>query len=149
VIIVPSGCKLRPDLRIFLTLPITLFSSTYRCSNCKDENHSCRKLCERTLFCGHVCNRPCHDSDPCEPCKRVCRAKCRHSRCGLRCSEPVRLHFQAHQCMKINPPRTPCLTSTVFGSVCPALRNACGSANTKEGAHLFAVLHVPAFRVTW
>ncbi|KAL4221265.1 NFX1-type zinc finger-containing protein 1 [Mactra antiquata] len=59
------------------------------CGSCLNGriHHPCRSKCERTLVCGHKCNSFC---DVCLPCKELCRNRCIHSRCKLKCGEPCK-----------------------------------------------------------
>jgi hypothetical protein len=53
------------------------------CGHCQ-ENHQCNRKCERTLFCGHMCERSCHSGD-CLPCDKPCVVRCVHSKCPKLC----------------------------------------------------------------
>lgn len=60
------------------------------CGEC-DGNHDCKQKCSRSLFCGHVCDQPCHGPEKCGPCKKPCAARCAHSACPKKCNRPVRV----------------------------------------------------------
>ncbi|GES78947.1 P-loop containing nucleoside triphosphate hydrolase protein [Rhizophagus clarus] len=49
---------------------------------------SCRKVCERGLFCGHRCEEVCHEGRNCNPCAAKCTVSCSHSTCKLECFKP-------------------------------------------------------------
>lgn len=59
-----------------------------RCGKC-DGKHNCGVLCDRPLFCEHICGQPCHLGHDCIPCRRKCPRRCVHSRCAGGCCEPV------------------------------------------------------------
>lgn len=76
------------------------------CSEC-DSNHDCGRKCERMMFCGHVCERPCHGDSPCPPCRKRCPVQCAHSICPKKCHSPVCLQsYNFHSVLifvRINP----------------------------------------------
>ncbi len=59
-----------------------------KCGSC-ERAHSCKQKCERTLFCGHICGSKCHGTDPCPPCDKKCPVSCVHSECGGKCRNIV------------------------------------------------------------
>lgn len=63
------------------------------CAECKDGDHVCTKTCERILFCGHRCGRPCHFGTDCPPCEEKCFVRCEHSTCAKKCCVMVRWFF--------------------------------------------------------
>jgi hypothetical protein len=56
------------------------------CGQCQEENHACQRNCERKLFCGHLCEKPCH-SGHCPPCAKACVVRCVHSTCPKLCRD--------------------------------------------------------------
>lgn len=65
-----------------------------RCGEC-DGNHECNSVCERTLFCAHVCGRKCHSPGDCWPCEKPCVVSCSHSRCPKKCKKVVRARYHS------------------------------------------------------
>jgi hypothetical protein len=55
------------------------------CGQCQ-EMHICKRICERKLFCGHLCDRSCHSGD-CQPCDKPCVVRCAHSTCPKLCQD--------------------------------------------------------------
>jgi hypothetical protein len=53
------------------------------CGQCQG-NHVCKRKCERKLFCGHMCEQPCHSGD-CPACDKSCVVRCVHSKCPKTC----------------------------------------------------------------
>ncbi len=52
-------------------------------------NHgTCKHICNKILFCGHICKRYCHEGESCLPCKNKCSMSCEHTSCKLVCPEP-------------------------------------------------------------
>jgi hypothetical protein len=58
------------------------------CGQC-DGGHLCSRVCERKMFCGHICGQSCHVGQDCPPCKNTCAVTCTHSSCPKRCNVPV------------------------------------------------------------
>ncbi|CAG8617771.1 554_t:CDS:10, partial [Funneliformis mosseae] len=52
-------------------------------------NHgNCKHICNRLLFCEHICNTYCHEGKACPPCKNKCTVSCMHTSCDKECLEP-------------------------------------------------------------
>lgn len=69
-------------------------------------NHT-QHPCERSLYCQHLCGRPCHPKDEgCNSeCKQSCRQRCVHHKCPKPCSftctpclEPCPWMCEHHEC---------------------------------------------------
>ena len=114
------------------------FSIHLSCRLCKDGNHSCKLKCERTLFCGHVCGRPCHGSEKCPPCNKKCSVTCLHSKCLGKCSNVVSDHWEDLRRFTI---KQVCLTFFQLLSAPRASKIVTGSVNIFPAA-LFVELHV-------
>ncbi|XP_001601379.1 NFX1-type zinc finger-containing protein 1 isoform X2 [Nasonia vitripennis] len=58
------------------------------CGACKQGrlHISCAEPCNNILICGHQCEVPCRLE--CQPCKKKCELKCRHSKCSQKCGMP-------------------------------------------------------------
>ncbi|CAB4384074.1 unnamed protein product [Rhizophagus irregularis] len=48
----------------------------------------CQNVCDRLLFCGHICKSSCHEGNECPPCKNNCTVICKHTSCHKPCLEP-------------------------------------------------------------
>ncbi|GES93124.1 P-loop containing nucleoside triphosphate hydrolase protein [Rhizophagus clarus] len=48
----------------------------------------CLTVCDRLLFCGHICKSYCHEGSDCPPCKNKCTVICKHTSCHKPCLEP-------------------------------------------------------------
>ncbi|RHZ83153.1 hypothetical protein Glove_99g360 [Diversispora epigaea] len=54
----------------------------------RSHHNKCKQTCERNLFCGHSCEKPCHKNKDCPGCKKMCNVNCKHSKCQKPCSYP-------------------------------------------------------------
>ncbi|RGB25652.1 hypothetical protein C1646_771434 [Rhizophagus diaphanus] len=56
----------------------------------RNQHGECKHICERLLFCGHVCKQYCHmhEEDDCPPCENECTVSCEHATCNKNCAEP-------------------------------------------------------------
>jgi hypothetical protein len=92
-------------LVMFPPSTLTLRRVQRRCDTCNG-NHKCSVMCEKSLFCGHVCNNTCHDKAACQPCNRKCDRKCSHSSCPKMCCESVStmIHSSLQFCLTLSEP---------------------------------------------
>ncbi|XP_048505861.1 NFX1-type zinc finger-containing protein 1-like isoform X3 [Athalia rosae] len=61
-----------------------------KCGLCKQGriHIPCRERCGNILVCGHECQIPCRVQ--CQPCTKICEARCRHSKCNKKCGIPCK-----------------------------------------------------------
>jgi hypothetical protein len=97
----------------------------YLCSECqkmgvgpgKERSQHMQHLCEKSLYCGHRCGKPCSQDHVCKTsCDQECQQRCPHAKCKSRCSKPCAPCMEP--CMWACPHRkcpVPC------GSVSPSI----------------------------
>jgi hypothetical protein len=54
----------------------------------RTQHGKCKHICNRTLFCEHICKQYCHEGNECPPCESKCTVLCEHTACVESCSEP-------------------------------------------------------------
>ncbi|GBC28104.1 uncharacterized protein OCT59_008525 [Rhizophagus irregularis] len=54
----------------------------------RNQHGKCKHICERLLFCGHICKQYCHEGNDCPPCENKCTVSCEHAACNKNCAEP-------------------------------------------------------------
>ncbi|PKK69466.1 hypothetical protein RhiirC2_661403 [Rhizophagus irregularis] len=56
----------------------------------RNQHGECKHICERLLFCGHICKQYCHmhEENDCPPCENKCTVSCEHATCNKNCAEP-------------------------------------------------------------
>ncbi|CAG8486394.1 199_t:CDS:10, partial [Diversispora eburnea] len=54
----------------------------------RTHHEKCKQICEKNLFCGHLCEEFCHLNKDCPGCKKKCNVNCKHSVCDKPCSYP-------------------------------------------------------------
>ncbi|CAI2182855.1 2804_t:CDS:10, partial [Funneliformis geosporum] len=54
----------------------------------RTKHAKCKHICNKSLFCGHMCAKNCHEGSACSPCSARCTISCDHSSCDKRCIEP-------------------------------------------------------------
>ncbi|GBC02767.1 hypothetical protein RclHR1_04800007 [Rhizophagus clarus] len=54
------------------------------------QHGKCKRICEKLLFCGHICKQHCHrhEGNDCPPCENRCSVSCEHATCNKNCIEP-------------------------------------------------------------
>lgn len=81
----PSHCPFSPDVVDHCPCGKTMLDSSQPRHSCEDPIPHCDKTCERTLKCGHQCEKTCHTGD-CGICLKYIPITCR---CGRTHSESL------------------------------------------------------------
>jgi hypothetical protein len=53
----------------------------------RTQHGECKHVCEKSLFCGHICKQYCHhhEENECPPCEDKCTVLCKHTTCNKSC----------------------------------------------------------------
>ncbi|CAG8485643.1 8192_t:CDS:10 [Ambispora leptoticha] len=102
----------------------------------KRTNHAkrCQQVCGRNLYCGHTCEKTCHEGQPCPPvCAEPCDWKCVHQgECPLTCGAPCNRLPCNERCEKKLECGHQC--PGICGDICPSKEFCpiCAADNVKS-----------------